>query len=91
MFNFFYLQELVIWALAGLSSPGFSLTFSLYAGIVNKLLKTAIKKRKTIIKLLCLARTKLSNIESKISKALINNEISYEDFMTIIIEKIIES
>ena len=34
-----------------------------------------------------LARGKLNSIESKISEALINNEISYEDFMTIINEK----
>ena len=31
-----------------------------------------------------LARSKLSSIESKISESLINNEISYEDFLTII-------
>ena len=31
-----------------------------------------------------LARSKLSSIESKISESLINNEISYEDFMTTI-------
>ena len=31
-----------------------------------------------------LARSKLNKIESKISKALINNEIIHEDFMTII-------
>ena len=31
-----------------------------------------------------LARSKLNRIESKISEALINNEISHEDFMTII-------
>ena len=31
-----------------------------------------------------LARSKLNSIESKISKALINNEISHEDFTTII-------
>ena len=30
------------------------------------------------------ARSKLSSIESKISEALINNQISHEDFMTII-------
>ena len=30
-----------------------------------------------------LARSKLNSIEGKISKALIENEISYEDFMTI--------
>ena len=31
-----------------------------------------------------LARSKLSSIESKISESLINNEISYEDFLIII-------
>ena len=34
-----------------------------------------------------LARSKLKSIESKISEALINNEISHEDFMTIINEE----
>ena len=34
-----------------------------------------------------LARNKLNSLESKISEALINNEISHEDFMTIINEQ----
>ena len=34
-----------------------------------------------------LARSKLNSIENKISEALINNEISHEDFTTIINEK----
>ena len=34
-----------------------------------------------------LARSKLNSIESKISEALMNNEISHEDFMTILNEK----
>ena len=34
-----------------------------------------------------LDRSKLNSIESKISEALINNEISHEDFMTIINEE----
>ena len=34
-----------------------------------------------------LARSKLNSRESKISEALINNEISHEDFMTIINEE----
>ena len=34
-----------------------------------------------------LARSKLNNIESKISEALINNQISHEDFITIINEE----
>ena len=34
-----------------------------------------------------LARSKLNSIESKISKVLMNNQISHEDFMTIINEE----
>ena len=34
-----------------------------------------------------LARSKLNSTESKISEALINNEISHEDFMTILNEE----
>ena len=34
-----------------------------------------------------LARNKLNSTESKISEALINNEISHEDFMTIVNEE----
>ena len=35
-----------------------------------------------------LARSKLNSIESKISETLMNSQISYEDFMTIINEEI---
>ena len=35
-----------------------------------------------------LARSKLNSIENKISAPLINNQISHEDFMTIINEEI---
>ena len=34
-----------------------------------------------------LARSKLKSVESKISETLINNEISHEDFLTIINEE----
>ena len=34
-----------------------------------------------------LARSELNSIESKISEALINNQISHEDFITIINEE----
>ena len=34
-----------------------------------------------------LAQSKLNSIESKISEALINSEISHEDFMTVINEE----
>ena len=38
-------------------------------------------------KILMLARSKLNSTESKISEALIDNEISYKDFTTIINEE----
>ena len=34
-----------------------------------------------------LARSKLNSVESKVSEALTNNEISHEDFLTIINEE----
>ena len=34
-----------------------------------------------------LARSKVNSVESKVSEALINNEISHEDFLTIINEE----
>ena len=40
-------------------------------------------KKKKHNKNVMLARSKLNSIESKISEALINNEISHEDFITI--------
>ena len=52
------------------------------------MLKTTRNKKKKHTKIVILARSKLSSIESKISEALINNEISHEDFTVIInIEK----
>ena len=54
---------------------------------MKKLLKTPINKKKKHNKIVMLARNKLNNIESKISKALINSEISHKGFMTIINEE----
>ena len=71
----------------GIVSVSFSLTFSIYRGIVKKLLKTTRKKKKKYNKIVMLARSKLNSIESKTSEALINNGISHEDFMTIINEE----
>ena len=51
---------------------------------VKKLLKTTSNKKKKDNKIVMLARSKLKSIERKISEALINNDISHEDFMTIL-------
>ena len=74
----------VIGAPVGIASASFSFAFSISTGIVKKLLKTTRNKKKKHNKVAMLARSKLNSIESKIYEALINNEISNEDFITII-------
>ena len=74
----------VIGAPVGTASASSSLAFSMTAGIVKKLLKTTKNKKRKHNKIDMLARSKLNSIESKISEASINNEISHEDFMTTI-------
>ena len=71
----------------GIVSASFSLAFSLFTGIVKNLLKTTRNKKKKHNKIIILARSKLGSIESKISEALINSEISHVDFMTTINEE----
>ena len=77
----------VIGAPVGMMSASFSLAFSITTGFVKKFLKTIRNKKKKHNKIVMLARSKLNSIESKISEALINNEISHEDFMTILNEE----
>ena len=76
----------VIGATIGITSESLSLTFSLCTGLVKKLLKATRNKKKKHNKIVMLARSNLSSIESKISEALISNQISHEDFITIINE-----
>ena len=73
----------VIGALVGIMSASCSLAFSITTGLVKTFLKTTRNKKKKHIKIVMLARSKLNIIESKISEALINNEISHEDFTNI--------
>ena len=76
----------VIVASGGKTSASFSFPFSLTAGISKKISKTT-RNKKEHNKVVTLARSKLNSIESKISEALINNEISHKGFMTIINDK----
>ena len=78
---------IVIVAPIGMESANFSLSFSISTGIIKKLLKTARNKKKKHNKIVILTRSKLNSIDSKISEALIDNEISHENFMTIIDEE----
>ena len=77
----------VIGTPVGIARASLSLAFSLSTGLVKKLLKTTRNKKKKHNKIVMLARSKLNSIESKISEALMNNQISHEDFMTIINEE----
>ena len=77
----------VIGAPAGIIGASCGLTFSITSGFVKKFLKTIRNKKKKHNKIVMLARSKLNSIESKISEALINNEVSHEDLMTIINEE----
>ena len=77
----------VIGASGGMMSASFSLAFSITTGFVKRFLKTTRNKKEKHNKIVMLARSKLNSIESKISKALMDNEISHEDFETIINEE----
>ena len=80
-----------IGAPVGITSASCSLAFSVTSGFVKKFLKTTRNKKKKHNKTVMLARSKLNSIESKISKALIDNEISHKNFMAILNEEKKES
>ena len=77
----------LIGAPAGIVGASCGLTFSVTSGFVKKFLKTARNKKKKHSKIVMLARSKLNSIENKISKALVDNEISHNDIETIINEE----
>ena len=77
----------VIGTPTGITSASLSLAFSLCTGLVKKLLKATRNKKKKHNKIVMFARSKLNSIESKISEVLINNQISHDDFITIINEE----
>ena len=76
-----------IGAPVGMASPSLTLIFSLKTGIVKKLLNITRKKKKKHDKILMLAKTKLSSIDTLISQALIDMDISHEEFITVLKEK----
>ena len=61
--------------------------FSVTTGIVKKLLNITRNKEKKHDKILMLAKSKLSSIETLISQALIDMKISHKEFITILKEK----
>ena len=70
----------------GKVSASFTLIFSLTTGIVEKLLNMTINKKKEHDHLLMLAESKFNSIETLISQALIDLDISHEEFIMILKE-----
>ena len=72
---------------AWIVSASFTLIFSLTIGIVKKLLNMTINKKKKHDQLLMLAESKFNSIETLISQALGDLDISHEEFIMILKEK----
>ena len=61
--------------------------FSLTTGIIKKLLSITRNEKKKHDKILMLAKSKLDSIETLVSQALVDMEISHEEFNAIIREE----
>ena len=72
---------------AGIASASFTLIFSLTTGIVKKLLNITREKKKKHDKIFMLAKSKLNSIDTLISQALLDMDISHEEFIIILKEK----
>ena len=71
----------------GIVSASFTLIFSITTGIISKLLSTTIKKKKKHDQILTLAKSKCNSIETLISEALNDINISHKEFITILNKK----
>ena len=71
----------------GIAGASLTLIFTITTGVVKTLLNITRKKKKKHNKIITLARSKLNIIENLISQALIDFEITHEEFSKIIYEK----
>ena len=74
-------------ATGGISIAAFATVIVAPVGIVSASCSLAFSITAGFNKIVMLARSKLNSIKIKVSEALINNEISHEDFMTILNEE----
>ena len=77
----------VVGAPVVIASASFTLIFSLTTGIIKKLLSITRNKKKKHDKIIMFAKSKLNSIETLISQALVDMEISHEEFATLFKEK----
>ena len=64
----------------GIAGASFTLIFTVTTGVVKKILNITRKKKKKHNKIITLAKNKLNIIETLISQALIDFDISHEEF-----------
>ena len=72
---------------AGIAGASLTLIFTVTTGVIKTFLNITRKKKKKHNKINALARSKLNIIENLISQALIDFEITHEEFSKIIYEK----
>ena len=80
-------QATVIGIPAGITGASLTLIFTIGAGISKSLLKVTKKRKKKHNKIIELAKSKLNTIDTLLSSALNDSEISHEEFSNIITEK----
>ena len=71
----------------GIAGASLTVIFTVTTRVVQKLLNITRKKKKKYNKIITLARNKLNIVETLISQALIDFDISHEEFSKIIHEK----
>ena len=71
---------------AGITGASLTLVFTIGTGISKSLLKLTKKRKKKHNKIIILAKNKLNTIDTSLSSALNDSEISHEEFSNIIIE-----
>ena len=76
-----------IGAPVGIASASFTLIFFITTGIIKKLLDITGKEKKKHDKILMLAESKFNSIETLMSQALGDVDISHEEFIMILNEK----
>ena len=77
----------IVGASVGIASASFTLIFPLTTGMLKKILSITRSKKKKHVKILMLAKSKLNSIETFVSQALIEIQISHEEFITILKKK----
>ena len=73
---------------AGIADSSLTLIFTIGTGISKSLLKVTKKRKKKHNKIIALAKNKLNTIDTLLSSALNDSEISHEEFSNILLKQI---